>query len=99
MRKRVVVTVLLLCALPVLAFERQANADYRARRQKLAAQLGKGVLVIFANTEGEGQNATHGFRQDDDFYYLTGWREPGAGLIVAPADDNRPYTEILFLPA
>src|SRR5687768_17739662 len=25
--------------------------------------------------------------------------EPGAGVVVAAANDNRPYTEILFLPA
>ena len=99
MRRLVAVTVLLLSALHLLAFERQSNAEYRARREKLAAQLGKGVLVLFASTESEGQNATNGFRQDDDFYYLTGWREPGAALVIAPADGQRPYTEILFLPA
>jgi Xaa-Pro aminopeptidase len=46
----------------------------------------------------------YAFRQDDDFYYLSGWTEPGAALLIAPAlearDNNpgRPYTEILFLP-
>jgi len=99
MRRFLAVTVLLLSAFAALAFERQPNADYRARRDRLAAQLGKGVLVLFASTESEGQNATNGFRQDDDFYYLTGWREPGAALVIAPADGARPYTEVLFLPA
>jgi len=95
MRRKLFVTLLLLLATAVSAFERQPNADYRARRQRLAAQLGNGVLVLFAPTEAEGQNATSGFRQNEDFYYLTGWREPGAALLVAP----KPYTEILFLPA
>ncbi|HKO56485.1 MAG TPA: Xaa-Pro aminopeptidase [Thermoanaerobaculia bacterium] len=95
MRRLLFVTFLLLVTLPGFAFERQANADYRARREHLASQLGNGVLVLFANTESEGQNATNGFRQDEDFYYLTGWREPGAALLIAP----KPYAEVLFLPA
>lgn len=99
MRRLLIVTLLLLSALPLLAFERQTNAEYHARREKLAGQLDKGVLAIFANTEAEGQNATNGFRQEDDFYYLTGWREPGAAVVVAAAEGDRPYTEILFLPA
>ena len=78
-----------------MAFERQANADYRARREHLAAKLGDGPALVFAGTEAEGQNALHGFRQDDDFYYLTGLREPGAALLVS----GKPYREILFLPA
>ena len=67
--------------------------DYHARRDRLASKLGNGVLVLFAATEGEGQNAIHGFRQNEDFYYLTGWSEPGAAVVVAAG------TEILFLPA
>ncbi len=99
MRRLVLSIVFVAVSFPILAFERQSNADYHARRERVAAKLGKGVLVLFAGTEGEGQNATHGFRQDEDFYYLTGWREPGAGLIVAAANDVHPYQEILFLPA
>lgn len=95
MRRFLCATILFLAAVSASAFERQANADYRARREHLAAQLGSGVLVLFASTEAEGQNSTNGFRQDEDFYYLTGWREPGAALLIAP----KPYAEILFLPA
>jgi Xaa-Pro aminopeptidase len=42
------------------------------------------------------------YRQDSDFYYLTGWTEPGAALMItgdAPnAAEPRAYKEILFLP-
>jgi Xaa-Pro aminopeptidase len=44
------------------------------------------------------------YRQDEDFYYLTGWNEPGAALIVADAVPARvgkpalPYREVLLLP-
>ena len=82
-------------ALPSFAFERQPNADYHGRRERLAQKLGNGVLVYFAGTEAEGQNAVHGFKQNDDFFYLSGWREPGAAIVVAA----NPYREVLFLPA
>jgi len=88
-----------LLALPLLGMERQPNADYRARREALAKKIGNGVAVVFAGTEVEA-SAT-GFRQTDNFYYLTGWSEPGAAVLVAPAHEGnpgRPYTEILFLP-
>ena len=96
--RRLSLLALLVIALPTLAFERQSNADYRARRERLAAKLGQGVAILFAPMEEEGQNATRGFRQNDTFYYLTGYTEPGAGLVIAGAQGNRPYTEILFLP-
>jgi Xaa-Pro aminopeptidase len=85
-----------LLTLPLLAMERQPNVDYRARREALAKKIGTGVAVVFAGTEVEA-SAT-GFRQTDNFYYLTGWSEPGAAVLVAAAREGRPYTEILFLP-
>ena len=91
---------LLLCS-SAFALDRQPNADYHARRMALAQKLNGGVAVIFAATEAEGPNATFGFRQDDNFFYLSGLREPGAALLIAPAfskDPAQQYTEILFLP-
>jgi Xaa-Pro aminopeptidase len=75
------------------ATERQNNADYHARRVALAKQLEGGTLVLFAPTEAEGPNNLYGFRQDDDFFYLTGWFEPGAAILI----NSNPYVEILFL--
>ena len=85
------------------AIERQPNADYHARREALAKKAG-GVIVLFAPMESEGPNDIYGFRQDDNFYYLSGSTEPGAAILIAPAEEakgDRParsYTEILFLP-
>jgi len=87
-----------------VALDRQPNADYRARRQALAQSMNGGVAILFAGTEAEGPNAVYGFRQDDNFYYLTGWSEPGAALLIAAqvvAKENVPgraYSEILLLP-
>ncbi|MCI0351096.1 MAG: aminopeptidase P N-terminal domain-containing protein, partial [Acidobacteriales bacterium] len=99
------VLLLLLCSVSLFAVERQPNADYQARRKVLAEKTAGGAVVLFAATEAEGPNALYGFRQDDNFYYLTGWREPGAVLLIMPAQPAssgqqgaRPYVEILFLP-
>jgi Xaa-Pro aminopeptidase len=60
----------------------------------LAAKMENGALILFAPTEAEGPNNLYGFRQDDNFYYLTGWSEPGAAVLI----NASPYTEIFFLP-
>ncbi len=85
------------------ALDRQPNSDYHARREALARKVG-GVVVLFAPMESEGPNDLYGFRQEDNFYYLSGLTEPGAALLIAPAAEAvadkpaRTYTEILFLP-
>jgi Xaa-Pro aminopeptidase len=85
------------------AIERQPNGDYHVRREALAKKVG-GVVVLFAATENDGPNDLYGFRQDDNFYYLSGISEPGSALLIAsalPAKGDtpaQPYTEILFLP-
>ena len=83
---------ILLAGLCANATERQSNADYHARRVALAKQMEGGTLVLFAPTEAEGPNNLYGFRQDDNFYYLTGWLEPGAAVLI----NANPYVEILF---
>lgn len=97
------VTIIFAC-LPALGRERQPNSDYHARREKLASKLDGGVALLFAPPELPGPNDVYGYFPDSNFYYLSGWSEPGAAVLVAPAaeakNDNpaRPYTEILFLP-
>ena len=86
------------------ALDRQPNSDYHARREKLAAKLDGGFALVFAPPEAEGPNDLYGYRPDDNFYYLTGWTEPGAALLVVSAEEAqgntpaRTYAEILFLP-
>jgi Xaa-Pro aminopeptidase len=79
---------------------KQPASVYRARRVALADKLHGGVAVLFAAEEPLLDLMP--YRQDEDFYYLTGWNEPGAALlIVGPAADApspRSYKEILFLP-
>ncbi len=109
-RSALVAVLLVLCALlPICALEKQPAAVYRARRVALAGKLHGGVAVLFAAEEPQLDLTP--YRQDEDFYYLTGWNEPGAALVVVaefkpgPAQagmtappPERQYTEILFLP-
>ena len=88
------------------ALEKQPASDYHARRVALANELHGGVAILFAAEEPVLDFAP--YRQDSDFYYLTGWNEPGAALMIVGAVDEpehsgqsahvREYKEILFLP-
>ena len=82
------------------------DSAYHQRRVKLAAELHGGSAVIFAAHEPPLEYQD--YRQDEDYYYLTGLQEPGAALLLigeGPATTTRlgpvpahPYREILFLP-
>ena len=101
MRKLLFSLCVLLFTYSAAALERQPGADYHARREALAKKAG-GVVVLLAPLEP--MDAVYEFRQEDNFYYLSGVTVPGAGLLVAPAAEAqgdspaRAYTEILFLP-
>jgi Xaa-Pro aminopeptidase len=101
--RRAFLALLVLCpALPSLgALDKQPAGVYHARRVGLAAKLEGGVAVLFAAEESQLDFMP--YRQDSNFYYLTGWNEPGAALMIvgdAPqAASPRTYKEILFLPA
>ena len=81
--------------------EKQPDSTYHARRESLAKKLNGGVAILFAAEEPVLDFAP--YRQDEDFYYLTGWTEPGAALLIvadAPeAAQPRKYREVLFLPS
>ena len=87
--------------LPLRALDKRPTGVFVARRLALAAKLDGGVTVLFAAEESQLDFMP--YRQDSDFYYLTGWTEPGAALMIigdAPkAASPRAYKEILFLPS
>jgi Xaa-Pro aminopeptidase len=102
----------LVCALLIAgsasALESVPKGEYRQRRVALSEKLQGGAALVFAAAEISPDFMP--FRQDADFYYLSGWNEPGAALLVigpGPATTTRlgtpvpahAYREILFLPA
>lgn len=62
-----------------------SKQEYQSRRQHLAAQLPPdSIAVIPAATEIlRNGDAHYRFRQDSDFYYLTGFNEPDALLLIS----------------
>src|SRR6218665_3332925 len=59
---------------------------YAQRRARLAAQLGQGGIAIIPTAPERPRNRDNdfAFRHDSYFYYLTGFTEPGAALVLAP---------------
>ena len=84
-----------LCGVAVFAADGIQPEEYRQRRAKVREQLGKekGILVLYGANEDERGDLRGRFFQEANFYYLTGWTEPGARLLLTPDD------EFLFLPA
>ena len=83
--------------------EREPNSVYAERRAKLAAQI-DGPILLWGYTGREEVSEAYVFAQEENFYYLTGHNEEGAGLIIFPAKHQALAaadgpTEILFLPA
>src|SRR6266853_3007869 len=79
------------------ALDRQPNSDFRPRRQSLASKANGAAVLLFASNEAQGPNDLYGYRPDDNFFYLSGWSEPGAALLIAASPEHS-YKEILFLP-
>jgi Xaa-Pro aminopeptidase len=87
--------------------EREPNGVYVERRAKLASQL-DAPIILWGFTGREEISQAYVFAQEENFYYLTGHNEEGAGLILLPAvhSDQGATTpaswdgprEILFLP-
>jgi Xaa-Pro aminopeptidase len=66
---------------------------YQQRRARLLAQLGDCAALI--SSQGEVSGITEDYRQDADFYWLTGINEPDAHLVLQP---KSPYRKVvLFL--
>ncbi|KAJ1959541.1 aminopeptidase [Dipsacomyces acuminosporus] len=75
-------------------------AEYEARRQKLISDMPKGSsAVIFGSRQFfVSPHVFHPYRQDSDFYYLTGWNEPDSVAVIQKNEyAKRGYTMTLFV--
>ncbi len=69
---------------------------YEERRAALASRIGDGVAVIpSATLRIRNNDAEYEFRQNSDFFYLTGFNEPDAVLVIAP--NRKTERVIMFL--
>jgi len=82
--------------------EREPNSVYAERRARLAAEV-DGPIVLWGYTGREEVSENYIFEQEENFYYLTGHNEEGAGLIILPAGPKGGIAsvsrETLYLPA
>jgi len=95
-------------ALPQQRRDREPNSVYAQRRAKLVAQIDDPV-ILWGFTGREESSQSYIFEQEENFYYLTGHNEEGAGLIILPpsrdgdgiidSDWWGPTREVLFLPS
>src|SRR5215469_2102605 len=69
---------------------------YQARREEALAAFHDGVAVIpSATIQLRNHDTEYQFRQNSDFYYLTGFDEPDAVLVLAP--EHKEHRTVLFL--
>jgi Xaa-Pro aminopeptidase len=64
--------------------------EFAARRASVMAQIGDGVAIVLGTSEPPGEMP---FRQNSQFFYLTGVTEPRASVII----DGRARTTTVFL--
>ena len=83
---------MLLSVLPLLAIEKEPLAEYKERRERLEQRIKGNVLVLRAAPEEELVE----YQQERNFYYLTGFDEPNAILLLDAA--STPPEDVLFLP-
>src|SRR2546427_507239 len=83
---------LLLSVLPLLAIEKEPLAEYKERRERLEQRIKGSVLVLRAAPDEERVE----YQQERNFYYLTGFDEPNAILLLDAA--STPREDFLFLP-
>ena len=70
------------------------QAVYQRRRAKLAAAMREGVAIVPAAPERTRNRDSHyPYRYDSYLYYLTGFREPEAALVVVAGE---PVKSVLF---
>ena len=104
-RPLALLSALLLFALPLVAQEGSPAGPVpvqllTARREALAREIGSGVVIVRSaeerSIEGDYPQDSD-YREDNDFFYLTGLEAPGGWLAVS-AKDSAVVEAQLFLP-
>jgi Xaa-Pro aminopeptidase len=83
---------------PPASWQRDRVKDLAARRKALMDQIGDRALLILyaAEPRNYSNDVDWPFRQENDFFYLTGLTQPGATLVLAPGAGK--LREMVFIP-
>ena len=72
------------------------QAEYRQRRDRLMEKIGQGTAIFRSAPMAVMHNdVEYNFRQDSDFFYLTGFNEPSAVAVLAPHHQEHKF--VLFV--
>lgn len=73
-----------------------SSAEHKKRRRQLMSMMSPGSVALIpgAQLKRRNRDIQYLFRQDSDFFYLTGFIEPRALLVLAPGREHG--EEILF---
>jgi Xaa-Pro aminopeptidase len=72
------------------------STEYQSRREQLMAKIGTGTGIFKSAPVAVMHNdVEYAFRQDSDFFYLTGFHEPEAVAVLAPHHEEHRF--ILFV--
>lgn len=72
------------------------QAEYRQRREQLMSKIGNGTAIFRSAPMAVMHNdVEYNFRQDSDFFYLTGFNEPQAVAVLAPHHPEHKF--VLFV--
>ncbi len=74
------------------------NAIYKSRRINLSETLPKNSVLLIpgANTQYRNADSAYAFRQDSNFYYLSGFCEPDSLMAIINNDDG--INSVIFVP-
>ena len=72
------------------------QSEFKKRRKQLMQRVGEGNIALIgsASMHTRNRDVNYPFRQDSDFYYLTGFNEPDALAVFVPGRTQGEY--ILF---
>lgn len=71
-------------SLSAIAIEKEPLSEYAARRARVAEQIKGSALILFGAPDSDLVK----FKQTDNFFYLTGFTEPDAVLVIDATDDQ-----------
>ena len=69
------------------------SKEFEKRRRQLMRMVGQGGIVILpsAPVRTRSRDVEYHFRQDSDFYYMTGFAEPESVVVLVPGRANGEY--------
>lgn len=87
------------------AWEREPLSVFHERRVRLMHDIGgDGVIVLYGYEEAQVAASVTSFHQNEQFYYLTGWNQPDAVMMLVPkahagGSAAELGEEILYIPS